>query len=563
VIKRLQQERGAVAVLTAASMLFVLAAVALSVDIGDMIWRQRQVQGIVDMASLDAIRALGDRRDTSSRCSQALTYAQQAANRNSFDYSLSGWSLTVYLGTVDASRNWTQLGNSCNSDTTYNPTSATAVRVVAKRPVAFGFMPGSDDVLADAIATTTGLADLHMGTWAARVNTTYLSQYDKLLTCMGKGGGTCNNQTSSLTAVGYSGLASATINLGSLFSSLSIGTTDAIANTSVNYKNFLTAAATILNAQGGTTNVNAATALTSLAATADNTLSFKFGDFITTTSGYNNVASLNMNVSDLIGAAVEAGNQAHFVEVDNLGLSIPGVSSFNMKMSVIEPPQWGWGAADGSWSVHTAQIRSEFDLSVGSVLVGLTSVPITLKLYVETANGTGTLTNIACAADPANGSVTVNASTSAVTLYIGEVSNSAMTNVSVDPAQSNGVSAATMANVAGLVKITGSGSMSLAGANNATVTLSGPFTRTGTIGTFTTNTDTLRNNLSLTVTSLGLPVNVGTVSTAVANLVKPVLDVVDTTLLNVIDTLPGISFDLAGADLWNTWATCTTRKLVG
>src|SRR5258708_33900431 len=87
--------------------------------------------------------------------------------------------------------------------------------------------------------------------------------------------------------------------MGSLFSSLNIGTANDIANTSVNYKSFLTATATILNAQGGSTNVNAATALTSLAATADNTLAFKFGDFINATSGYNSAAALNMNVSDL------------------------------------------------------------------------------------------------------------------------------------------------------------------------------------------------------------------------------------------------------------------------
>src|SRR5438067_2833271 len=109
-MKRIQQERGAVAVLTAASMLMILAAVALSVDIGDMIWRQRQVQGVVDMASLDAVRALGDRRDTSTRCTQALTYARQAGNRNNFDYSLSGLSLDVYLGTVDSTHKVTQLG---------------------------------------------------------------------------------------------------------------------------------------------------------------------------------------------------------------------------------------------------------------------------------------------------------------------------------------------------------------------------------------------------------------------------------------------------------------------
>jgi uncharacterized membrane protein len=559
-----RDERGAVVILTAISMLMIISAVALAVDIGDLVWRKREIQGIVDLASLDAVRALGDQRNTTlTRCQQATTIAQQSALRNNFSYTTSGYTLDVQLGTVDpTTRVWSLLGD-CGTNPAFNSSAANAVKVLASRPVMFSWLPGSDQIPGEGVSSIVPTADLHMGTWAARASTTYLSQYDKLLTCMGKGGGTCSNQTSSLTAVGYSGLTSATINMGSLFTQLGIGTTSDIANTSVNYKNFLTAAATVLNAQGGTTNVNAATALTSLAATADNTLSFKFGNFITTTSGYSSAAALNMNVSDLIGAAAEVANTAHFIEVDNLGLTIPGVSSFNMKMSVIEAPQWGQGPADGSWSVHTAQIRSEFDLSVGSILVGVTSVPITLKLYVETANGTGTLTNIACAADPANGSVTVNASTSAVSLYIGEVSNSAMTNVSVDPAQSNGVSAATMANVAGLVKITGSGSMSLAGANNATVTLSGPFTRTGTVGTFTTNTDTLRNNLSLTVTSLGLPLNLGSISSAVATLVNPVLDVVDTTLLNVIDALPGVSFDLAGADLWNTWADCSARKLVG
>jgi len=230
-----------------------------------------------------------------------------------------------------------------------------------------------------------------------------------------------------------------------------------------------------------------------------------------------------------------------------------------MKMSVIEAPQWDFGSVDKPVQVHTAQIRTQYELSVGSVLVGLTSVPITLKLYVESANGTGTLTNIACAANASDGSVTVNASTSAVTLYVGQVSDSAMTNVSVDPTPTANV----MANVAGLVQITGSGSLSLAGANNATVTLSGPFTRTGSVGTFTTNTDLLRNNLTTTVTALGGLINTSAISTSVQALVKPVLDVVDTTLLNVVDILPGLSVDLAGADLWNTKADCTSRKLVG
>jgi uncharacterized membrane protein len=395
-----------------------------------------------------------------------------------------------------------------------------------------------------------------MGTWAARVNTSYTSQFDKLITCMGKGGGTCSS-SAGLTVAGYSGLANATIKMGDLFTSLGIGTTNDIANTQVSYKSMLNAAATILNAKGDATSVAAATALGTLAASADSTLKFKFGDFLDASSGYGDAAAANVNVLELVGASVEAANVAHFVEVDNLGLTIPGVSNLNVKMSVIEAPVWKTGPV--GISVHTAQIRTQLEMAVGSVLVGVTQVPITLKLYVESANGTGTLTNVACAANPSNGSVTINASTSAVTLYIGEVTNGAMTNVSVDPTPS----AAVMANVAGLVKITGSGSLALAGANNASVVLSGPFTRSGTVGTFTTNTDALRNNLTLVVQTLGLPLNLGAISTATAALVKPVLDVVDTTILNVLDAMPGISLDLAGADLWNTNVNCGSRRLVG
>jgi uncharacterized membrane protein len=554
-IKKLQAERGAVAVLAAISMLMIMAAVALSFDIGNMVWRQRQIQGVVDLASLDAVRALSDRRDpTLTRCAQALTYARQAAARNNFDYSLSGYSLSVQLGTVNAStKAWSMLSD-CTSN--LDPSTANAVKVTASRPVVAKFLPGSDNVLGNAIASNNPEATIGMGTWAARVNTSYTSQFDKIITCMGKGGGTCSS-SAGLTVAGYSGLANATINMGSLFTSLGIGTANDIANTQVSYKNMLTAAATILNTQGGATNVAAATALGTLAASADSTLKFKFGDFIDASTGYADAAAANVNVLELVGTSVEVANTAHFVEVDNLGLTVPGVSNLNLKMSVIEAPVWKTGPV--GISVHTAQIRTQLEMSVGSVLVGVTQVPITLKLYVESANGTGTLTNVACAANPSNGSVTINASTSAVTLYIGEVSNGAMTNVSVDPTPS----AAVLANVAGLVKITGSGSLSLAGANNASVVLSGPFTRSGTVGTFTTNTDALRNNLTLVVTSLGLPLNVGAISTATANLVKPVLDVVDTTILNVLDAMPGISLDLAGADLWNTNVNCGSRRLVG
>jgi uncharacterized membrane protein len=555
-IKR--DERGAVIVLTAISMLMIISAVALAVDVGDLVWRKREIQGIVDLGSLDAVRALGDQRDTTqTRCQQATTIAQQSALRNNFDYTTSGYSLDVQLGAVDpVTRVWSLLGD-CGTNPIFNSSAANAVKVLASRPVMFSWLPGSDQIPGEGVSAMVSTADIGMGTWAARLNVSNAPQLDKLLYCMGKGGGTCNG-SAGVTAVGYSGLASGTINLGSLFTQLGVGSASQLANTSVTYKNFLLAAATVMSNQGDATS---AAALNTLAAAADSTLSFKFGDFLDLSSGYGSVASGSANVLELIGASAQVANQTHFIEVDNLGLSIPGVSNINMKMSVIEAPQWKYGASIGD-TISNAQVRTEFDISVGSVLVGLTSVPITLKLYVESAGGSGTLTDIACAANPANGSVTINGSTNLVKLYIGEVSNSAITNAAVDPSQTNTVSADTMANVAGLVKITGSGSMTLAPANNANVLLSGAFTRYGTLGTFTTNTDALRNALAVTVTSLGGLLNISSITTSVTTLVNPVLDVADTTILNLIDALPSLNIDLAGADFWNSKTDCTGRKLV-
>lgn len=551
-IKR--DERGAVVIITAVSMLMILSAVALAVDIGDLVWRKREIQGVVDLASLDAVRALGDQRDTSqTKCAQALAIAQQAALRNNFDYTQ--YSLNVELGTVDPTTRVYTKTTDCTSN--FSPAGVNAVKVLASRPVMFSWLPGSDTIPGDAVSSMVSTADIGMGTWAARLNVSNAPQLDKLLYCMGKGGGTCTG-SAGVTAVGYSGLASSTINLGTLFSQLNVGSTSQLANTSVTYKNFLLAAATIMSNQG---NATSATALNSLAAAADATMSFKFGDFINTSSGYGSISSANANLLELIGASAQVANEQHFIEVDNLGLTIPGVSSVNMKMSVISAPTWKYGAAIGD-TISNSQVRMEFDMAAGSVLVGLTSVPITLKLYVESAGGSGTLTDIQCAANAANGSVNINASTNLVKLYVGEVSNSAMTNAAVDPSQSNTVSADTMANIAGLVNISGSGSMTLANANSGNVLLSGAFTRYGTLGGFTTNTDTLRNALAVTVTSLGGLINTSSIANSVGTLVKPILDVADTAILNAIDAFPSLNLDLAGADFWNTQTDCTGRKLV-
>ena len=563
-LARRRDERGAVMVLTAISMVFVVAAVAMSADVGTMIWRRRQLQAVADLASLDAVRALTDRRDGSqTRCAQSLTYAQQAALRNGFDYTKTGYSLSVNLGTVDASTKAFTLLSDCTSN--LDPSSATAVKVLVSRPVPFQWLPGSNTLSTYAIAQTDAKAQIAMGTWLGRFNTSNSPILDKIIGCLGKGGGTCSSGA-GVTVAGYSGLASATVTLGQLFTELGIGSTSEIANTTVTYKSFLNAASTVLTAKGDATSLAAASALTTMAGSADNTISFTFGDLIgTANESFAEISGESLTVLDLVDGAVELANAQHFFETD-LPITIANVSNVHLQAAVIEAPQSAYGPArqlaGGAWetTVHTAQIRVQLVLTLTGISVASGLVPLSpLTIYVEGANGTGSLTNISCASTPSAGSVTVNASTNAVQIWIGQVSpTSAMTNAATEPT----VQAETLANVAGVAKITALGSITVPGASG-NVTMTGPFTRTGSIGASTVNTSTLANtgNTTVTVTVLGA-LGSSITPASVLSALSPVITAVGSSVLNVLSTLP-LGLQFAGADLWNASVDCAGRRLVG
>jgi len=559
---RRQEERGSVMVLTAISMIFVVAAVAMSVDVGTAVWRKRQLQAIADLVSLDALQALTTQRDGSmTRCAQTLQIAQQSAIRNGFDYTKSGYSLGVQLGTVNTSKVFTMLSD-CASN--LDPSTATAVKVTVSRPVLFQFLPGTDTLSGTAVATQDGQAQIAMGTWLARFNTSNSPILDKIIGCLGKGGGTCSSGA-GVTVAGYSGLASATVTLGQIFAQLGIGNTTQIASTTVTYKNFLNAMATVLTAKGDATSLTAASALTTMAGAADNTISFTFGNLLGTTGeSFADLSGESFSVLDLVDGAVELANTQHFFETD-LPITIANVSNVHLQAAVIEAPQSAYGHArqnpDGTWetTVHTAQIRVQLVLTLSgvSLLGGL--VPLSpLTIYVEGANGTGSLTNITCAATPSAGSVTVNAATNAVQIWIGQVSpTSAMTNASSSPT----VQAETLANVAGIAKITALGSITVPGASG-NVTMTGPFTRTGSIGASTVSTSTLANSSNTTVTvtvlgALGASITPASVLTALS----PVITAVGSSVLNTLSTLP-LGLQFAGADLWNAQVDCAGRRLV-
>jgi len=420
-------------------------------------------------------------------------------------------------------------------------------------------MPGSDLVTATSTATSDAKAHIGMGTWIGRFSTSNATPLDKILFCLGNGGGTCSG-SAGVTALGYGGLASGTINYGDLFTQLGIGSASGIANTQVSYKNFLLAAATVMSNKGDATS---ATALNTLAAAATASPSFKFGDLLDASGGYNSAAAMNTNLLDLVGATAELANNDAFIEVDNLGITVPGVVSINMKATVIESPKQAYGGV-GTSTPRTAQLRTEFDMTLTNPLrlclvLTCVNVPLTLKMYSEGAGGTATINGISCVSTNSNDTVTLGVNTSAVTMYVGQVTpDSAFTNTSA-PAT---VSPATLATgtVLGVpINITASNNMSIAGLNGQSITLGpGAYTRSGSVGSNTITTDSLTSGLSI-----NMSVGVLTVSgSSVSAIVNPVLQAVDTSLYSVMSSLPlGVQF--AGADLWNYKIDCGGRKLVG
>ncbi|HEV2685003.1 MAG TPA: hypothetical protein VGW79_00045, partial [Actinomycetota bacterium] len=207
-------------------------------------------------------------------------------------------------------------------------------------------------------------------------------------------------------------------------------------------------------------------------------------------------------------------------------------------------------------SVHSAAVRIQLTMNLTTtVLVGTTQVPITLKVYSEAAEGDGQLTSIACAPVNTDSHVTIHSTRDGQLLYVGEVPDGALTNKSVRPT----AAPATVAYVPGLVRITAYASALTAGVTKDSM-MTGPFTRTDSVGTTGANSDTLKDNLQITVDALGGLFSATYVTGAVRAALQPVLDELDTEVFNKLSSEPfGIEF--AGADVMNQGVNCSARRL--
>jgi len=599
-----RREDGAVAVLTAITLSLVITAVAMGVDIGAQVFTERRIESIVDLVAYDAGQAIGNHRDPAQNTyDNAWAYATNSATNNGFAYSdtAAGNAMSLELGLADpvtkvftpfpatasaavqATANAVRVTGSMRTNYAFMPGNpiSTARSVVMIRPKSqSGCVPGStcSNTCASACAgcapaacggcPSTGCSCAPVACWSIAnagmsLGSTMASYDSSRSALLGAVMGGLLHGSVSFDATGYNGLATGSVVLGRLWTELglNVGSADEVLNTTITLRRLLQAESDVLRRSGDTASVSAANALAAMSTSTDGSLGFTFGDLLDI--GMNqasSVASASINVLSLAAAAAEVANGTSLLTF-NVPVSLPGVTSATMSMSMIQRPVFAFGAAGqdaaGNWFTHarTAQTRMQLTMNLATpITVGVVSVPLTLPVYIAAGSADSDLTSIACQTINTDSVVGVTARTSALTASIGTVSAGAMANPGAEPTPAT----ATLANVAGVVTVTASGSQSVAG-SSTNVTFNGAYAaRSQHVGPTAIDLHTLAT--TATITASGTLFAASAV-TQTRTQIDTALSGLDANLLNPLGKI-GLGLAIAGSDVGNPSADCLYGSLI-
>ena len=381
-------EKGAMLALAAVGLVVAMIAAGLAVDIGRIASYARTDQKVADLAAMDALRTLS----TSAASGPLTTAALASAGRNGFPTS-AGYSVSAVEGL--------KVGNTCTASA---GAGSVCVTVTSPHTNMFPFLGGRTSVTRAAVASNTAYAGFSIGSSLVTLDTSRSTLLNSFL------GGMLKGSALSLSLVSWQGLAAGDLTLSALQTQLasmgfSVGTVSQLLSTNLTVSQLLQAEINALNAQGGSS-ATVATILGTIKAATTNTTQFNLGQLIHVSQGADNTAlASELNVFQLLTGSAELANGSNFIDIPGLNFSVPSVTSTEVKLQVIQPPQWYYGPVGGS--VSTAQIS----LTVTPTLN--LSLPVTLGLNIATIGVTsaypvkvtaggavGTLTAATCGASP-------------------------------------------------------------------------------------------------------------------------------------------------------------------
>jgi len=561
------RQRGSMAV-TMMLMLVGLVAMLGLVEIGYLYWAKRETQKVVDLAALAGAQQL-------TACSTDNSSNSAALGNARIDNGFSD-TLVITCGHWDPTQAGAQHFVSVTSSLPLN-----AVRVEATLPVTpfFGFAR-FDGINATAIAASQGQPIAAFSVGSSLLNIDPSSPLGTLL-------GTALGSSLGLQLLSYNGIANANISLLGLVKALpvDIGTVNSVLTTQVTITDLLTAYVNALSQSSSASTIDLAFVNQQVAAIELQlgNIPINLGQILNvdaTTEDPNVALNVDVNALDILSAVVLAADGANAVALPATSISIPGVATISLALSIVEPPQIGVGGV--GTVAHTAEIRLDLDVTALSTPINGQQL-LDLPLYLEVAPTDGTITAIECNVPGSGGansdSVTITAAPGVLNAFLGKLPSAAFNNTSETWSSliSSG-SLAQLVNVLNLATISASANVQLA-ANPATaLTFSVDPTipvsqQSGMTQTAGTSSAVLGNligsllgstSLNVTINLLGLPINLAPVASLLATLsaaLAPVLSSLDTLLVGPLLQALGINIGTAQVSLLSVNCN-TTPQLV-
>ncbi|RDK07435.1 TadG family pilus assembly protein [Cupriavidus lacunae] len=414
--------RGAVSVMAALLIGTVAIAALVSIDVGHVFMRQRQLQNMVDLAAMSAAQQLKRADSAANLNSAVLGTVSNIGAKNGYPSGIamgcgdatggSADAMTACLGVWDPAS-----GGPRHFSAAYNPAqvSPNAVRVQATQtvPILFVIKGGSGrQLFAESIASgSPPVAAFSLGTGLLDVSTAN-SMLSVLL-----------GNTVNLSLVDWQGLLNTTVTLDQLRLKANVGTVDQLLNTSLNLRDFY---ALVLGAAGRdallTTMLGSPpTALGASGAAATVSLA-RLLDLGVMAPAASSAVEVGLNVAQLLlaGAQVARGDTAVALplNIPKLPLGLGGISA---NLRVIQPPVTAAGPArqlssnPNTWQTTASSSQIKLTLMLQISAKPVLDANLNVPLYLDVASATADLTKLQCAASAADRRATMHVRSSLVT----------------------------------------------------------------------------------------------------------------------------------------------------
>jgi uncharacterized membrane protein len=373
-----RDERGAVLVMVVLLMVVLLTFTAFAVDLGTQRVARRDMQSVADAAAMDLARQLKGRTASAIEADPAWARVKnQAVEQNTTTVGTMP-ALTPVLGAVD-----TVTGE-------FTPVTGnavpTAVKVIAATSVRHSFVPGEGTAARSSIASVADpVTCFSVGSSLLALNTSDSALgplLDRILTV----------RLGVLNPAGLLDVKGIEVPLADIAIVLGAATPQALLDkTNVSLRDFILSSATALSKNGHT----AQAAVLQAIGVQISGVSLDLADILKLDIANEAGLGAQVNVLDLVTAAIFAANGTNALNVKNLAATIPGIGGIeDLSVAVTQPPQIACGRA----GVTAKSAQLTLHLKVGLNPLNSDVADTSLELNLEVGRGEGSLKSVSCGA---------------------------------------------------------------------------------------------------------------------------------------------------------------------